>query len=448
VLPAIEAHPDSVFMEDTAVVLDEVLVLTRPTRSREAEPAHLLSDAGDLGRTVARITAPGTLDGGDVLRFNGTPLDALGQPMGGINGLGSFGGGGVVDNRQSVGGGVVDNRAGGGVVDNRASAGRDDRDAVDQDRDPFGDKGAGGLRPEGPCRCGRCGKAGGSQGKDGVLTNGDVPEQDADDLCGKQTDWVFDRTPVARTKNAAPKPQASAVEAAVQRFLYSAAPTILGGIRTSGIDFNTEALIDLFVSNMTKPLEEVFRRGHQYESLTVAQAAGQAPGPFMAPAFDAARFAERYVPRIAQSVVDTIETRLQSVHADTISRIIADGTRTGATIPELTNSLATELRGLSESSAERIARTESARAYVAGREQAWTDSGIEAKKRWMLSGNPCWICRYVASLGPVPIGEPFVKIGTTITGPGGKTYTFDYANVNGGDAHPNDACDIGMEYKA
>jgi len=68
VLPAIEAHPDSVFMEDTAVVLDEVLVLTRPTRSREAEPAHLLADAGALGRPFARITAPGTLEGGDVLR--------------------------------------------------------------------------------------------------------------------------------------------------------------------------------------------------------------------------------------------------------------------------------------------------------------------------------------------------------------------------------------------
>ncbi len=68
VLPAIETHPDSVFMEDTAVVLDEVLVLTRPTRSREAEPAHLLADAGALGRPVARITAPGTREGGDVLR--------------------------------------------------------------------------------------------------------------------------------------------------------------------------------------------------------------------------------------------------------------------------------------------------------------------------------------------------------------------------------------------
>ena len=69
VLPAIEAHPDSVFMEDTAVVLDEVLVLTRPTLSREAEPTHLLAEAGDLGRSVARITAPGTLEGGDVLRL-------------------------------------------------------------------------------------------------------------------------------------------------------------------------------------------------------------------------------------------------------------------------------------------------------------------------------------------------------------------------------------------
>ena len=69
VLPAIEAHPDSVFMEDTALVLDEVLVLTRPTRSREAEPQHLLADGGDLGRPVGCITAPGTLEGGDVLRL-------------------------------------------------------------------------------------------------------------------------------------------------------------------------------------------------------------------------------------------------------------------------------------------------------------------------------------------------------------------------------------------
>ena len=68
-LPAIEAHPDSVFMEDTALVLDEVLVLTRPTPSRDAEPGHLLADAGDLGRPVARIVAPGTLEGGDILRI-------------------------------------------------------------------------------------------------------------------------------------------------------------------------------------------------------------------------------------------------------------------------------------------------------------------------------------------------------------------------------------------
>lgn len=68
-LPAIEAHPDSVFMEDTALVLDEALVLTRPTPSREAEPEHLLADGGDLGRTVGRITAPGMLEGGDVLRL-------------------------------------------------------------------------------------------------------------------------------------------------------------------------------------------------------------------------------------------------------------------------------------------------------------------------------------------------------------------------------------------
>jgi dimethylargininase len=67
-LPAEPDLPDSVFVEDTAVVLDEVAVLTRPgAASRQAE---VDSVAGVLGlwRPCVRIDAPGTLDGGDVLR--------------------------------------------------------------------------------------------------------------------------------------------------------------------------------------------------------------------------------------------------------------------------------------------------------------------------------------------------------------------------------------------
>lgn len=66
-LPADDGMPDSVFIEDTAVVLDEVAVITRPgAPSRRTETAAV-EDALAAHRPLVRIQAPGTLDGGDVL---------------------------------------------------------------------------------------------------------------------------------------------------------------------------------------------------------------------------------------------------------------------------------------------------------------------------------------------------------------------------------------------
>lgn len=72
VLDADPALPDSVFIEDAAVVLDEVAILTRPGAvSRQREPDRI--EAGIAGiRNIARIVAPGTLEGGDVLRIGRT----------------------------------------------------------------------------------------------------------------------------------------------------------------------------------------------------------------------------------------------------------------------------------------------------------------------------------------------------------------------------------------
>jgi dimethylargininase len=56
-----------VFIEDIAVVLDEIAILTRPgAESRRAEgPA--VAEALRTYRPLARIEPPGTMDGGDVL---------------------------------------------------------------------------------------------------------------------------------------------------------------------------------------------------------------------------------------------------------------------------------------------------------------------------------------------------------------------------------------------
>jgi dimethylargininase len=67
VLPALAGYPDSCFVEDTAVILPELVIRTRPgALSRQGEVSeiapHLPAD-----RPHVTIAAPGTIDGGDVL---------------------------------------------------------------------------------------------------------------------------------------------------------------------------------------------------------------------------------------------------------------------------------------------------------------------------------------------------------------------------------------------
>jgi len=60
-------YPDCVFIEDTAVVVGEIAVATRPgAESRRGEVGPVVSRIREL-REVRAIEAPGTLDGGDVM---------------------------------------------------------------------------------------------------------------------------------------------------------------------------------------------------------------------------------------------------------------------------------------------------------------------------------------------------------------------------------------------
>jgi dimethylargininase len=68
-LPALEEFPDSVFVEDTALVFDELAVLTRPGAASRLGEVESVGAALSRWRTLARIEPPGTIDGGDVLRI-------------------------------------------------------------------------------------------------------------------------------------------------------------------------------------------------------------------------------------------------------------------------------------------------------------------------------------------------------------------------------------------
>lgn len=69
-LHADEAFPDSCFVEDTAIVLDEAAIITRPgapSRTDEIKAMHKVLRAY---RRLEFIEPPGTLEGGDVLQVD------------------------------------------------------------------------------------------------------------------------------------------------------------------------------------------------------------------------------------------------------------------------------------------------------------------------------------------------------------------------------------------
>jgi len=59
--------PDSVFVEDAAVVVDELALITRPGAASRRLETRAVEAALGRYRDIARIEAPGTIDGGDVL---------------------------------------------------------------------------------------------------------------------------------------------------------------------------------------------------------------------------------------------------------------------------------------------------------------------------------------------------------------------------------------------
>ncbi len=66
------ALPDGVFVEDTAIVLDELAILARPGAASRRPEVATVAEALEAYRPLWRIEPPATLDGGDVLRVGRT----------------------------------------------------------------------------------------------------------------------------------------------------------------------------------------------------------------------------------------------------------------------------------------------------------------------------------------------------------------------------------------
>jgi dimethylargininase len=71
-LPPLPGLPDSVFVEDTAVVLDECAIITRPGADSRKPETELIAQALSPYRKLFYIQPPATVDGGDVLTVGKT----------------------------------------------------------------------------------------------------------------------------------------------------------------------------------------------------------------------------------------------------------------------------------------------------------------------------------------------------------------------------------------
>jgi dimethylargininase len=71
-LPAEDALADAVFVEDVAMVLDEIAIVTAPGAASRRAETESIAHAVARYRPVHHLTAPATLDGGDVVRIGRT----------------------------------------------------------------------------------------------------------------------------------------------------------------------------------------------------------------------------------------------------------------------------------------------------------------------------------------------------------------------------------------
>jgi len=66
-LEALDDYPDAHFVEDTAVVVPEIVIIARPgAKSRRGEEITIEDELAKY-KNIEKIKAPGTVDGGDVL---------------------------------------------------------------------------------------------------------------------------------------------------------------------------------------------------------------------------------------------------------------------------------------------------------------------------------------------------------------------------------------------
>lgn len=188
------------------------------------------------------------------------------------------------------------------------------------------------------------------------------------------------------------------------------------------------------ISAAIRPVvEDALRAGADLAARGLADAAALPEPVFEFTNPEVQRYVDTATVRLANGVNSTTVVRMRS--------LLEDGLQAGETVDQLSARI--ENLGYDPARSEMIARTESARAYMQGQEEAWKQSGVVKGKKWILAPDACEFCRAAAAQyadAPIPLGQSFYPQGATLAGDQGGTMLLDYSSVDGPPLHPQCRC--------
>ena len=124
-----------------------------------------------------------------------------------------------------------------------------------------------------------------------------------------------------------------------------------------------------------------------------------------------------------------------------VAALIRDGMGNSLNMRQIAASIVENNKGINKDRATMIARSETARAYGEGRTAQWASTGQVSGKRWVLSPGACEFCRAIAKSKPVvPLDGAFASIGDTVTGVFGGSLSVNHWDITSEPLHPGCKC--------
>lgn len=144
-------------------------------------------------------------------------------------------------------------------------------------------------------------------------------------------------------------------------------------------------------------------------------------------------FISDQVSKFADSLLETDRKRLVD--------IIAGGINDGKGAQAISRSIRSDMPDFTKNQANTIARTEALRTSNHSAIEAWKSSGVVAGKEWLCDSNPCPYCAPL-NHKQISLEENYFNKGDVWFGAEKNAIKIDFADIEGGNLHPNCECTI------